>query len=349
MPQFTVGGVQFDLSREDVEKKLKAVLPEPVRELFIEVNDNRFPIKQALSEATGLQRGMFTSHDAMRVFRKLGIPIGPDEATAVERFFTVLKSLNEFDKMEIQGVVAGQLGKSDRENRVYGLYLRARANVQSLLALKQAMDFQAIVMLARNLFELSVDVKLLDVVPDAVDKFFVFSEVEKLRAAEKIVAFKAKHPASKVDTTIVAAFIANNKASIDAKRVTLWPETRATKQHPKGKSLTHWSGMTLKERTVKLGHPFDELYEVKYPQMSWYTHSAGSTGFDLKRETYSLLAGVYFELAAMCYMVLLTSVIEEFKLTAADAKIKNKMRYAQMMPFTDTDEQLQALERGLLG
>jgi hypothetical protein len=61
------------------------------------------------------------------------------------------------------------------------------------------------------------------------------------------------------------------------------------------------------------------------------------------------LAGVYFELAAMCYMVLLTSVIEEFKLTAADGRIKSKMRYAQMMPFTDTDEQLQALERGLLG
>jgi hypothetical protein len=118
---------------------------------------------------------------------------------------------------------------------------------------------------------------------------------------------------------------------------------------PQGKPLTHWSGMNLKERTAKLGHPFDELYEVKYPQMSWYTHSAGSTGFDLKRETYPLLAGVYFELAAMCYMALLTSVIEEFKLTAADDKIKSKMRYAQMMPFTDTDEQLQALERGLLG
>ncbi|MGB6687493.1 MAG: DUF5677 domain-containing protein [Terracidiphilus sp.] len=349
MAQFTVGGVQFDLSREDVEKKLQSVVPEPVRELFVEVNENRFPIKQALAEAAGLQRGMFTSHDAMRVFRKLSIPIGPDEATAVERFFTVLKSLNDFDKMEVQGVVAGQLAKSDHENSVYGLYLRARANVQSLLALKQAMDFQAIVMLARNLFELSVDVKLLDLVPKAVDKFSMYSEVEKLRAAEKIVAFKATRPASKVDTTIVAAFIANNKVSIDAQRIALWPETKPTKQHPKGKPLTHWSGMNLKERTAKLGHPFDELYEVKYPQMSWYTHSAGSTGFDLKRETYPLLAGIYFELAAMCYMVLLTSVIEEFKLTAVDDKIKSRMRYAQMMPFTDTDEQLQALERGLLG
>ena len=69
MAQFTVGGVQFVLTREDVEKKLQSVAPEPVRELFVEVNRERFPIKQALAESAGLQRGMFTSHDAMRVFQ----------------------------------------------------------------------------------------------------------------------------------------------------------------------------------------------------------------------------------------------------------------------------------------
>ncbi|HLI63150.1 MAG TPA: DUF5677 domain-containing protein [Terriglobales bacterium] len=343
MPQFTVGGVQFDLTREDVDKKLRSIVPEPVRELFVEVNGNRFPIKQALSEVAGLQRGMFTSHDAMRVFRKLGIPIGPIQLTDVERFFTVLKSLNEFDGIEVQGVLAGQLSRSPREDLVYGLYLRARANVQSLLSLKQVMDFQAIVMLARNLFELAIDVKLINLLPNAVERFTLFAEVEKLRAAEKIVAYKAKHPTSKIDTTIVGAFIASNKTSIEAKRATLWPETLPSKGHPKGKPLTHWSGMNLRERTAKLGHPFDEVYEVKYPQMSWYTHSAGLTGFDLKRETYPKLAGIYFELAAMCYMALLTSVIEEFKLAIADDKIKSKMRYAQLMPFTDTDEQVQAL------
>jgi hypothetical protein len=349
MAQFTIGGVQFELTRDEVEAKLRAVAPEPVRELFVEVNGNRFPIKQALAESAGLQRGMFTSHDAMRVFRKLGVPIGPDESTAVERFFTVLKSLAEFDKLEVHGVVAGQVLKSAYEERIYGLYLRSKANIQSLLSLRQVMDFQAVVMLARNLFELSVDMKLLGVIPDAVERFAVFAEVEKLRAAEKIVAFKKAHPASKVDTSIVSAFIASNKANIDTERVRLWPETQPTKQHPKGKPLSHWSGKNLRERTILLGPPFDEVYEVKYPQMSWYTHSAGLTGFDLKRETYPKLAGVYFELAAMCYMAILATIIEEFKLAIADDKIKNKMRYAQMMPFTDTDEQLQALGRELIG
>jgi len=347
MSQFTVGGVQFTLSREDVEVKLKDVAPEPVRELYVMVNGQQFPIKQALAEAAGMQRGMFTSHDAMRVFRRLSIPIGPDESTAVERFYTALKSLNDFDKLEVQGIVAGQLDKSNREQCVYGIYLRGRANVQSLVSLKQAMDFQAIVMLARNLFELAVDMQLLDEIPNAVEKFSAFSEVEKLRAAEKILEYKKSHPDSKVDARIHAAFIANNKARIDALRGKLWPVVPSAGKRGPGR-LSHWSGMDLKARTVKLGQPFDEIYEIKYAQMSWYTHSAGLTGFDLKRESFSLLAGVYFEQAAMCYMVLLKSVIKQFKLAITNEKIENKMRYAQMMPFTDTDEQLRQLERELL-
>jgi len=65
----------------------------------------------------------------MRVFRKLSIPIGPDVLTATERFYTVLKSLNEFDKQEVKRVIAGLLAKTDLENCYWGIYLRGRANV----------------------------------------------------------------------------------------------------------------------------------------------------------------------------------------------------------------------------
>ncbi len=64
------------------------------------------------------------------------------------------------------------------------------------------MDFQAIITVARTLFEGAVDVKLIDVVPEALEKINLFSEVEKLRAAEKTVAYKKTHPNSRVDPTI---------------------------------------------------------------------------------------------------------------------------------------------------
>ncbi len=338
--KFTVGGVPVFLDREEVERKLRAVMPEDVRELYVEVNGTRYPVKQALAEATGLHRGTFTSHDAMRVFRKLSIPIGPDVLTATERFYTVLKSLNEFDKQEVRGVIAGLFAKTDRENCYWGIYLRGRANVESLLSLKQVRDFQAIAMLTRSLFELSVDIKLIDVIPNAVEKINAFSQAEKLRAAKKIADFKDAHPNSRVDATIHKAFIANNKARIDAEQAAAWPGA---------KKVEHWSGLNLRDRVVRLGNPFLETYEAKYPQMSWYTHAAGVTGLDLKPSSYELLTGTLFQLAGECYMVLLTAVIKQFKLTTADEKIESKMKYAQMMPFTDTDEQLQALEKELLG
>jgi hypothetical protein len=339
MARFTVGGTQFELTSEDLERRLLTVVPEAIRELYVEVNGNRYPVKQALAEAAGLQRGMFTSHDAMRVLRRLNFPIGPDELTAVERFYTALKSLNEFDRLEVQGVVAGALAKSQRETCIWQIYLRGRANVQSLLSLRQAMDFQAIIMVTRNLFELAVDAKLIDVTHNAIEKIDAFAQVEKLRAAEKTVAYKKNNPASKVDATVQATFITNNKAAIDGKRNALWPGITSPR---------HWSGLNLKERTSMLGNPFAETYEIKYQQMSWYTHGAGLTGFDLTAKSYSLLAGVHFELACMCYMALLASVIEEFKLAAVDEKIRNRMRFAHIMPFTDTDEELQALGQELL-
>jgi|SRR5215470_2807251 len=338
--KFTVGGVSVLLNKEEIEGKLRAVMPEEIRELYVDVNGTKYPVKQAFAEATGLHRGTFTSHDAMRVFRKLSIPIGPDVLTATERFYTVLKSLYEFDKQEVKGVITGVLAKTDLENCYWGIYLRGRANVESLLSLKQVRDFQAIAMLARSLFELSVDIKLIEVIPSAVEKINLFSQIEKLRAARKIAEFKDANPNSKVDATIHKAFIANNKARLDAEQAATWPTT---------KRLEHWSGMNLRERATRLGHPFLETYEVKYPQMSWYTHAAGVTGLDLKASSHELLAGTLFQLAGECYMVLLISVIKQFKLTKADEKIENKMKYAQMMPFTDTDEQLQALEKELLG
>ena len=75
--KFTVGGVEVFLSREDVEQKLQAVTPENIREVSVLVNGKRYPIKQAFAVGTGL-RGEFTSHDAMRVFRKLSIAVGSE-------------------------------------------------------------------------------------------------------------------------------------------------------------------------------------------------------------------------------------------------------------------------------
>jgi hypothetical protein len=345
--KFTVGGAEFLLSKEDVELKLKAVEPENVREVYIEVNGTRFPIKQALACATGLLRGTFTTHDAMRVFRKLAFSVGTESAieidTMPERIYTMLKSLAQFDKLHLRGVIRGLLAKTDRDNCFIGNYYRAVANIESLLSLKSARDLQAISMVARGLFELAVDTKLISIIPDAVKKIVTFSDVEKLRAARKIVKYKAANPSAALDATVHDTFITNNARRIDAERAAVWPGM---------KKVEHWSARNLADRVALLKAPFDEIYEVEYPRLSWYVHSSGLTGFvDLEARTFNQLAGNQNRLAGESYVIILTAVIDEFGLEKANPRIKTQLKLAKIMPFTTTPEEtleLKRIERELL-
>ena len=338
--KFTVGGTEFTLSRADVEARLHGVESEVIRELYVEVKGVMFPIKQAFAYATGMQRGGFTSHDAMRVFRKLSLRIGPDSATFGERLYTVIKSLNEFDKKEVYGVMSGLIAETDRDRCFRGIYLRAKANVESLLSLRYVKDFQAIAMITRSLFELTVDMKLIKEIPDAVLRITTFSEVEKLRAAKMIVAFKTAHQPESVDATVQALFIKNNESAIEAQRKAVWGEKTR---------VSHWSGMSLRERAGFLKEPFEEIYEDKYPQLSWYTHAAGLTGFDLLASSYEKLATTHHYLAVQLYKLLLRAIIDEYQFVKWDSKILDKMKLAEQMPFKDTDDEVMALERQLLG
>ena len=337
---FTVAGNEFSLSSADVVSRMRDLEPEPVRELFVEVAGIAYPIKQAFSQVTGMQRSQFTSHDAMRVFRKLQLKIGPDVKTAPERYYTSVKSLNVFDKERVGPVVATLLSKSNRDVLISTYYQRVRMNVESILNLRTVRDFQAVVMLTRSLFEMAVDMKLIDIVPEAVDKVGAFTEIEKLRAAKKVVAYKTVHPEAKTNAKAQQEFITNDESRVLAEQARLWPGV---------KKVEHWSGMNLKQRVMQLKGEYEEIYEVRYPQMSWYTHAAGLSGFTLKASSFELLAGSHFALAAEIYMIVLVAVIAEFQIEKADDKVLKRMKLAQQLPFTDTDAEAAALEKALLG
>jgi len=72
---FTVGGKAFSIGRQEVERKLKGVQPEPIRQYCVTVNGWDYPVKQAIEVSVGLLRSGFTTQDAIRVLRKLGLPL----------------------------------------------------------------------------------------------------------------------------------------------------------------------------------------------------------------------------------------------------------------------------------
>jgi hypothetical protein len=216
------------------------------------------------------------------------VPLTSQQMT--DRFFTMLKSLEQFDELEVRNVIGGLLSPSEREKCFIAIYRRTTANVATLLELKQPKHFQAISMLARALFELAVDIRLIDALPRSCEKMIAFVNVEKLRRARQILKFKAQHPGSAVDATTYDSFVAANGASLDTLKATLWPNL---------KRVDHWSGRDLRSRVALLSAPFEEIYDVHYPSLSWQVHSGLTGVVNLQAETFTLICGQGFKLAGI--------------------------------------------------
>jgi hypothetical protein len=267
------------------------------------------------------------------------VPLDAGSAGNIDRFFTAVKSLNELDKLEIRNVVGGLLSPTERDSYVTLNYHRAAINVEFLLTIKDLKQFQAIGALARTILETSVELWLIRRDPDAAGKIKLFVDLEKLKTAKKILAFKAKYPKARTgDTKPLELFVANGQTRLLQEKQKRWSGIGR---------VTHWSLATLEQRCRDLGCEFDELYQVHYSELSWYVHSGVTGVANVQGETLSLMCGVAFQIVMTSYALILEAVIDEFKIHRADDTLKNKIVFAKMLPFTNTEAEQLALARAL--
>ena len=69
--EFVLRGKPYVLSRQDVEKKMKGILPEKIIIYYVEVNGQKYPPKQVISRSLGLGKVEFTTMDAGNILRRL--------------------------------------------------------------------------------------------------------------------------------------------------------------------------------------------------------------------------------------------------------------------------------------
>jgi phosphorylcholine metabolism protein LicD len=262
-----------------------------------------------------------------------------DPQEGVQRLFAMLKSVGEFEQLEIRGVMQSLIQPSLHENCFIGIYLRAMTHFESLKRLDSSVHFQAISMLTRSLFELAVDIALLDVIPDSALKMLSFSEVEKLRCARKIVEFKKLNSTSGVDESAYASYIAAEGQRIDGIKKGLWPGMDR---------VDHWSGKKFPERVKCLGEPYKEIYQVQYPRLSWYVHSGLTGVMGLKKDTFVAMCGVAFKSSVDSFEMILLRVIKEFQLEKGNEKIKDKLKAAKLVPFTNSPEEAEKFFRQII-
>jgi hypothetical protein len=272
-----------------------------------------------------------------RAEAKFGMESTPEENTS--RFHALVKSYRNFDNLEIFEVISSQLKLTPEEECYVATYYRVRGNVETMVEITHAKHFQSAAMLARAVFELGVDMMLLEKTTDGCIKMLAFSDVERLRSARNVVAFKAAHPDADIDLTTYTAFITKDEKRLDALKLSIWP---------KGANKYHWSGLGLDKRIAHLNSPvMDRIYVVDYPRLSWYVHSGVTGILNLKAEAFVHLCANAFWVAAVSYRESLEVIIRKFRIRKAVNKLDDKLDAAKLFPFNDDPEIEDWLKRSI--
>jgi hypothetical protein len=249
----------------------------------------------------------------------------PMETVAVSH--SMLTSLKKFDESEVDPVCRGQIALSPIEECRMVTYLRVQRNVDSMTTLGHVAHFQALSMLARSIFELSVDLRLMQSVPDAAERMKCFQSLESLKAARDAVKRSNEPNGSPVSKTL-SDFEATRGVSIEARATQLWG--------PKFNSVTHWSGLKLKQRVSQIADDqMSHVYVYTYRTMSWQTHPGLQGSYGLPASAFPTIANSALNLAVHSYLGVLRLMVNTLGLQKHDPLIDSKLNLAHTLPYTE--------------
>lgn len=237
----------------------------------------------------------------------------------VSSYYDGLKEAVDFVQSRIIGVLSGQLNLSKQEQSVLGIFFRIHALACSLIRLNQKIDFNAVAIIARTIFELLLDIKMLSsptVKQRDLERFISFPDVDRFRKAHKIVSLQKQYPyledRSLLDSSKRKEFVEEPGKcdTIKAKVEELWGKNK------KGKLNwpDNWSGSSIREQAKYFGPLYEQEYLEIYSLLSSYTHGGGSAYFGFSVKTFESVYGNSLEYARKMYIEAVIICSEMFNL-----------------------------------
>jgi hypothetical protein len=178
-----------------------------------------------------------------------------------------------------------------------GVFLRAQAWMCSIKKLNQPVDFQALAVASRSLFEVAVDSTLLHL--DAANppqKMLAWEDGVRLKTARRAVDyFKSRGLEIPLQYQPMNEFVVTHQSRINGILATYWLDKH---KHPY--TPPRWTGRPLDQDAVAADrlHPpgrFEEYYETTNSQRNWHVHGSGLAGIrTLKQEEFPGLSAVAF-------------------------------------------------------
>jgi hypothetical protein len=253
----------------------------------------------------------------------------------IHSFHAALRNLDKLERDDFREVIKSQFNPTLRERYLTVNYHRAAFNVEMMVAIKDTKQFQTLSLLARTIFELAVEMKSIIRDPDAAKKIELFSKVEVLRSARRIVDFTKGRPEAH-SYQQQFEFVDKYGPQIDAAEAAMWPPNPANGRKP---YVKHWTLKTIRQRAKDLGAPLDRIYEVFYAQLSWMTHSGVVSPLNMTTEWVASFVSVVYSIAIDSYVEILEMLVNEFKLSSTNEHIKRKIVCNRDLGFTSTQEE----------
>ena len=72
---FILKGKQYSLTKEQVEEKMRDMIPGRIQKYYALINGTKYPPKQIIAECLGIPLMEFTTMDAYGILRRLGFEL----------------------------------------------------------------------------------------------------------------------------------------------------------------------------------------------------------------------------------------------------------------------------------
>lgn len=253
----------------------------------------------------------------------------------LDTYFDANKEAVDFVQKEIISVLNGQINLSLKEEAIVGTFFRMHALASSLTRLNNKLDFNAIAVIARTLFEVLIDLKLLTNASDeGMARFRAFPKVDRFKKAKALLEFQGANPGverqsffdPKVRKDFVEAPGKQDEIENDVKA--LWGIT--SKGEPSWPG--HWSHLNFKDRVKSFGAAYEQEYLEIYSLLSWYVHAgtAGYAGFS--EQGLEAVYGISLKLSRRMYIEGLIICATIFHLSKAIEKFSQVMDFLENAP-----------------
>jgi len=231
------------------------------------------------------------------VARASGVPVTP--RMFANATFEGVRAALVFRESYMKPVMQGILDPTPRERAIIDLHYRTLPFMASLCRLANPVYFQTLASSARSLFEVGLDLALLDrdATQESADRLAGFTRVERYRVATKLVDFYANRPVPQdleLGPQRALCSDAAQRAEVDQLREQHWGRnSHGDLIWPK-----HWSPFSdARGRAQQVGGSWEERYVRYYYQLSWHVHAGMVGAADLPQETFDIFSAEAYRLS----------------------------------------------------